>query len=41
MTEVKPNKDKRKQPKFTLLQVMGLVILGGCILLVAHHYAWI
>jgi hypothetical protein len=40
MNDINPNKPKRKQPKLTLLQIMALVILGGCILMLAHHYAW-
>ena len=40
MSESNQNKPQRKQPKITLLQVMALVILGGCILLAGHYYAW-
>lgn len=40
MTELNQNKNKRKFPKISLLQIMGLVILGGCILVLGHHYAW-
>jgi hypothetical protein len=32
---------QRKKPKFTLLQIMGLIMLGGVILLLGHQYAWL
>lgn len=41
MNQVNQNKPKRKQPKITLLQVMALIVLGGCILIIAHQHALI
>ena len=34
----KPKKNARKKSKFTLLQIMGLIIFGGLILIVGHNY---
>lgn len=36
MSEQK-QKEKRKVPKMTLLQIMGLLILVGAILIAVHH----
>lgn len=40
MSELNQNRPQRKPPKLTLLQIMALVILGGCLLLLGHYYAW-